>query len=346
MINLMRCIYCKEIINERNMSEEHVFPDAFGCPNSWVLDCVCRKCNNELGGTIDRFLASDSLEGLWRLQKIGSKSKKKIRQLRIKISLPDEGKYLGFGGVIAYADFSSKDSIFLPMQVIYKHDGTKKTILIEEINNDEIIREIQTHKDNLAVFGNDNEAMQEAIRILNSKNIFPRIEKQEGLPETAINQENKLEVIVSSVMDDFIFRAIAKISFNYLAKVHGANYALDSRFDETRNYIQTGNKNRTNIVSIKNGHILNDETKDKGYFEGHIFTIRVVNKEILGQVVLTNVFNFYYEVKLGLQGAIWYDLKSGHGYDFKNNSIVDAMSCSPTFLSMKGFIIPKGALSG
>ncbi len=36
-INSMRCIYCKNDITEVNKSIEHVFPEAFSCPDSWTL---------------------------------------------------------------------------------------------------------------------------------------------------------------------------------------------------------------------------------------------------------------------------------------------------------------------
>ena len=102
----MQCIYCKNTIDDSNCSVEHVFPRSFGCPDTWTIDCVCRKCNNELGGTIERRLSGDSMEGLWRLQRLGSRSKKPIKQERIKIRVPEEERYGEVRGIILYADFS------------------------------------------------------------------------------------------------------------------------------------------------------------------------------------------------------------------------------------------------
>lgn len=84
----MTCIYCKKDIDDKNRSTEYVFPQSFGCPDDWTINCVCRKCNNDFGGTLERYLAGDSIEGLWRLQKIGSRSKKPIKQTRVKIRIP------------------------------------------------------------------------------------------------------------------------------------------------------------------------------------------------------------------------------------------------------------------
>ena len=48
------CIWCKKSV--RKQSEEHILPDALGCPPALVLnDCVCIACNNGLGH-VDRAL--------------------------------------------------------------------------------------------------------------------------------------------------------------------------------------------------------------------------------------------------------------------------------------------------
>jgi len=67
----MLCIYCKKSINKENTSIEHVFPQAFGCPDDWTINCVCRTCNNEFGRSLERYLAGDSIEGLWRRKNLG-----------------------------------------------------------------------------------------------------------------------------------------------------------------------------------------------------------------------------------------------------------------------------------
>jgi len=105
----MKCIYCKNEIKETERSREHIFPESFGCPDSWVLDCVCKNCNNELGGTVERFLAGDSLECLRRLKYIGSRSGKSINQERLKINIPKEDKYGVFAGATVYTDFSQRN---------------------------------------------------------------------------------------------------------------------------------------------------------------------------------------------------------------------------------------------
>ncbi len=115
----MNCIYCKKDIKEDNKSTEHIFPKSFGCPDTWTIDCVCMDCNNEFGKTIERYLAGDSIEGLRRLQKLGSRSKKPIKQTRLKINIPDEDRYGEFRGAIRRKG--------MPAETLVQEGGDRET---------------------------------------------------------------------------------------------------------------------------------------------------------------------------------------------------------------------------
>jgi hypothetical protein len=324
----MQCIYCKDAIDDNNSSVEHVFPRSFGCPDTWTIDCVCRKCNNELGGTIERRLAGDSMEGLWRLQRLGSRSKKPIKQERIKIRVSDEERYGEFKGIILYADFSQVNSLYMPAQVVtIKESGQREHDLIEDMSDDDI-RNIPGR------FGlyahNESEYNQAVDRFKRLGKKFD--EEIQNLPHTAINNDGRLEVEVEGMMDVIIFRTIAKIGFNYLAKSKGYEYAINKRFDVIRDYIHSGIKPPVNPVRIQKGHILAEETKNKYFLEGHIFTVETKGSQIISKVCLTNSFNFYYVVTLGDIGIIWHDIKSGHAYSLKDDEIIPLFT--PTYLTI------------
>ena len=321
----MNCIYCKNEISSENASNEHVFPEAFGCPNDWLLDCVCRLCNNEFGRTIERFLASDSIEGIWRLQVLGSRSKKHIKQTCIKINIPDEERYGGFRGAIVYADFRVKDSLYLPAQVLIIDENEKRKFTLLEKMTDDDIKNFTTRFELIAQNKEEYESATTRLRRLGKKLEEPIV----GLPSTALSKDGKLEIEVEGVMNAEIFRAIAKISFNYLAKVKGSCYALDSKFDSLREFIRTGQRQLNyKPVTIEAGHVLRDETPRKYAFEGHLFTIESRNDDIIGKVVLTNMYNYYYVVKLGNLGLIWHDVKSGHAYSVKEKKISPLFSAT------------------
>lgn len=329
----MNCIYCKNPIKEKNSSEEHVFPQSFGCPDSWTMDCVCTECNNGFGRSIERFLAGDSVEGLWRLQKIGSRSKKPIRQTRLKINIPNEDKYGKFKGAIVYSDFSKKESLILPSQIVLEdNEGNNKHFLLDDIEKEEVKNELNRYKDKgFRILAHNETEEQKAIEKMRQVGIDFKPQEKGMLPSSVVEQNGTLKVFVKGIIDNVLFRAIAKIALNYLAKVKGCEYALDSRFDAVREYVKTGEKPNFKMVEIKEGHILAEETNNKYFFEGHIFTIQTKGKRIIGKVSLSNTFAFYYVVKLG-ELKVWHDLKSGHAYSLKDDKIIELFS--PTMISV------------
>lgn len=241
----MNCIYCKQkIITGSNNSVEHVFPDSFGCPDDWTLDCVCRKCNNTLGGTIERWIAGESPEAMLRLAYIGSKSGKPIKQLRLQINIPNKLEFADFQGVRLEIDFKIGE-LLLPTQIGLKNNsgiyeyftnkqlGDQKTL--DRINN------ILSHKDIKWLASGDknifNKKIKEFQSVLEKKGInLPKGAKKEfNLPKNSI-QNGKIPVNIHSLIDEDIQRAIVKIAFNYLAKIKGGDYVLKNCFDDIREF--------------------------------------------------------------------------------------------------------------
>jgi len=179
----MICVYCINEISANNRSDEHVFPKSFGCPDSWTMNCVCKECNTSFGRSIERFLAGDSIEGIWRLQKVGSRSKKPIRQNRIKINIPYEDKYGKFQGCIIYCDFSKKDSLMLPSQVVIEDEnGNRKFILLGDIRKEKIKNELNRHKDKgFWIIAQDYDEEQKAITELKQVGIDFKPKKKRRL---------------------------------------------------------------------------------------------------------------------------------------------------------------------
>jgi len=328
---LINCIYCRDLISSSNQSDEHVFPKAFGCPNTWTLDCVCRPCNQTLGGELERYLASDSLEGLERLRTIGSRSKKPICQSRIQLSLPDDDIYGDYRGIIVFADFTQPGHLYLPSQVVIEDDkGRKSPKLIDSVTSDDI-EELRTRK--YFIFANDETSLKSAFSDLENLGIKTQLEREAGLPQTLLAPPGQIQIPIQGRIDEVIYRSIAKISFNYLAKTKGTAFALESRFDEVREYIRYGKIPRQPVVSIVRGHILSDETNNGYSFSGHIFTIEEHRMEVVSKICLWNCFDFYYLVRLGSMGSIWYDIKVGHAFDMQSKELHEM--CSPTFLNIR-----------
>ena len=327
----MKCIYCKNEIKETQQNREHIFPKSFGCPDSWFLDCVCKNCNHKLGGTIERFLAGDSLESLRRLKYIGSRSKKSIKQIRLKINIPREDKYGKFAGATVYTDFSQRNKSKLPTQILIQDDEkNRKIFFLDDIEKDEIKEEIHKYKNkNICIIFENEENKKQALDKLKNIDVDLKIYEEGKMPEGVV-ENNEIIVEVKSIIDIVILRAIAKIAFNYLTLIKGSNYVLDSRFDPVREFITKGIKPKYEIVKLKEGHILTDETNHIRFLNGHIFTIRIEGNSIISEITLFNSYTYYYYVYLGELGPIWHNIKSGHAYRFKDNKIIELFS--PTFI--------------
>lgn len=227
-----------------------------------------------------------------------------------------------------YADFTQKDSLYLPAQLLtLGASGERKFTLLEQMTDDDI-RDVSGKFEFFA--HNEKEYNQAAERL---KRLGKKVEdKIHKLPQTAIGDDGKLAVGIEGIMDVVIFRTMAKIAFNYLAKVKTAEYTLSPKFDTVRDFIQTGNKADFKLVNIEQGHILAEETDKKYFLQGHIFTIETRGSTIISKIALTNMFNFYYVVTLGDIGPIWHDIKSGHAYSLEEDKIIPLFT--PTYLTI------------
>lgn len=321
----MRCIYCMSEILKENASEEHVFPKAFGCPERWYIECVCKDCNVKLGETIDRVLASDSLMGLWRLKRIGSRSKKHVNQKRTKINLPDNEKYGVYAGAIIYVDFTAIDTIIMPNQIVIKDkSGQRRFFLVDDLEEPETKKEILKYKaKNLRILSQDEDGKKIAIKKLAKIDINFNPLQEGNFPKSAKGKNNKIKVITQCIMDESIYRAIAKINLNYLAKIQGYQFVLNSNFNAIRKYIRYDEKTSIDFVNLIKGRILVDETINSPGFDGHIFVVYNKGKDIISKVSLFNYLSLYFEVKLGHLSIIPYDLKSGHGFSLKEKELIE-----------------------
>lgn len=253
----MKCIYCKTDINNTNASIEHVFPQSFGCTDEWVLDCVCEPCNNNLGGTIDRWLATDSLEAVRRMQIYGSKSGNRVRLKRLYIHLPEEEKYKQFQGANIWLDYDKKNNIVVPAQVgLLNEQGKREFFTAEDLNLEGVVTIMKTlHLKDLRIIGPTQEAHDGMIELLKAKGVIKKYDKKEegGLPEGVIIDNSKILIEGGSTIDRDVQRAIAKIAFNYLAKTQSGPYVMHERFDEIRKFIN-GEMNGPFFYDVKSGH--------------------------------------------------------------------------------------------
>jgi len=113
-------------------------------------------------------------------------------------------------------------------------------------------------------------------------------------------------------IDEPVWRAIAKIAFNYLAKIRGPAYVLDDKFDRIRAFIMGEFKGRAH-VRLSREPILADETPRLKNRRVHLILFERQGYGLRGRVSLFNTFT--YDVMLCPNLGLIYSIKSGHAFD-------------------------------
>jgi HNH endonuclease len=310
-----KCIYCKSEITNEDASVEHVFPAGFGCPDDWVLDCVCKQCNNRLGATIENWLANDSLEAVFRLRTIGSRSGQKVRAKRFRVSVPLKEKYGGFQGAIMEKDYETNGQFLMPPQAGFKDEGEKYIFFTKDdlkyppnLEKAKLLSQKQikvlapeSEHDGMMVFLKDK-----------GITVTPDEKGKFHLSEEALEKDGNIVLEINAEIDVELQRAIAKIAFNYLAKIQGADYVLQERFDRIRSFINGGPYEQ--LVTPFHEPILLDDSETRRYL-GHIFIFERNGNELTGMVSLFNQGMAYKVILSSDMGFLFYSLSSGHTYN-------------------------------
>jgi hypothetical protein len=129
---------------------------------------------------------------------------------------------------------------------------------------------------------------------------------------------------VVSVLDSLILRAVAKIAFNYAAKVRDATFVLRPDFDEIREYIRDGREpSWAPVVVPTRDSILFGGSRHWRQTNGHLVTLDW-NRAGFGVLAQVSLFNtITYRVLLCPHySGIWHGcLPSGHHFDVESRQI-------------------------
>jgi hypothetical protein len=104
------------------------------------------------------------------------------------------------------------------------------------------------------------------------------------------DSEASLLCTLEGTIEDTISRAVAKISFNYLAYWQGREFMLGADFNPIRCYVRYGAKPQYSLIQIRQEPILGDEPLYGKRRSGHLLTVGWTSdkRSIIGQVSLFN----------------------------------------------------------
>lgn len=335
---MAKCIYC---LREDNVFDrDHVLPEAYGtfAPVSFVLyDTVCKPCNGEFGRSIELSLARDSMEALLRFR-YGTKGASEARHLpyhRLELKVGQPGPWFGATVVLETdATGNAVEPVPLP-QVAFRWKGSDEWnyVLTRRLDASTVAQYVNPVQGSLEirVMGPSATDHQQTIQKLKT---FGVNFLQEGSLKAPIADDGKILIEIAAALDQMIFRAIAKIAFNYAAHQHGAEFILRPDFDDLRNYIRFGKipcwASWIPVVKPFPKPVLFDDTRHFRQTNGHLITFdwNSTRKGFMAQVSLFNTITYHIALCPEYVG-LWHDgFRTGHHFNIEDRVIEPLFSSS------------------
>ena len=324
---MARCIYCQEEKPHKAFRRaEHVLPQSFGMfrNNLTLRDIVCDACNQYFGDNLELVLARDSFEGNSRFQH-GVRNPEEFRPFgdssRIVLRVV-EGE---LAGAYAYREYSQQagNIVLRPLPQVgflMAASGKHEYFLLDEIPTIQQLQDKGFDSRNpqaIRAFAIDEEQLRQK---LTEKGITFRYGGEIVPPQPSETLLCELE----GQIDQTIFRAIAKIAFNYLAYWQGPAFLNEPSFDAVRRYIRYGEKPGYKIIDIREEAILADEPIVGRRRLGHLITANWAQDgvSILAQVSLFNWVTYCISLAREYPGERR-DLRRGNFFDIANREILE-----------------------
>jgi hypothetical protein len=296
-----RCLYCEEDDVSAFRGREHVLPQSFGTfgPDTPVLDCVCDACNAFFGRTLDRTLARETLEGIFRY-KTGIQSSQARPQQGLRFTL-DENEETGAyaGALVRGVDGTSGKLLGLVPQfhVLNRTTGQYEKYAIEEIMNLTLSDHIHGGPGarNYRVLASSKEDYEAVLEELRKAGISFREQGQLPVPSLAPGERGKpltLPVIVEGEIDDVHKRALVKILINFATFYLGPAETRKAEWEPVRRYVRYGEGAMRMRLSEK--PFWDGQETQEYRFQSDSCNIRLENLDgkVVGVIQMYNLFTY------------------------------------------------------
>ena len=292
---MLQCVYCKKTGEKSLFTREHVIPEAFGKfeNNFTLLSEVCGECNQYFGDKLEIVLARGSYEAIARIEQELSppESVENLIQDRIDISLSSSNEEKGL--VLAFVEREGRLNVEPKPQVRFssKSGNDFYYVTIDELNDPAFDLPSDANLSDIAILAKSDEMFEMVSESLARKGIEFVRTYDENIGDR-IKGEPWIEGQVT--VDRLILRAIAKICFNYLTYIHGAEFSLSKEFDSIREFIRQEDSDHAEMVSVKKNGILKYDSRAFRQTQGHLVTIDwpPMGQHIFGQLSLFNIATY------------------------------------------------------
>jgi len=322
------CIYCSPDQSiQVPFTREHIIPQAFGKfkKNLVLNEGVCCECNKFFGDNLELFLGRGSLESLLRLNyKIKPPEDiSKIHKDRLRVALSAEDEHDGL--ILEYQFVDDDIVVVLIPQVGFPRLNGSGWVYIAESDLADLTKPLATGIDargpDILLIFDSEETKQRLIQILAGRNIKNPEISEKKLP---FESGQRVEAVAKSTIDSVILRCIAKISFNYLAKIASIDFVVKQDFNPVRSYIRYGTESGYQVVKISRTPILaNDGPRSQRQTNGHLITAgwSPDNRDIVGLVSLFNQVTYQITLSKNFSGIWRADIRRGHHFNIETREV-------------------------
>lgn len=322
-----RCIYCQqERLPEFYKKIEHVLPQSFGrfLNNLTLRDVVCDLCNQYFGDQLEIFLGRDTYEGQMRFLhgvKEAEEFKSVGRNSRIVVRCR-EGQFAGCYMMRYYSKEKNGISVKPLPQVGFMMSLPEgyQYYLLDQIPTQEQLNEMgyqATHPRPILGLEVDSDELRGRLA---EKGIAFRYEGS-LTPDSLLDT---IECELEAVIDNVIFRSVAKIAFNYLAYWEGTEFVQHQIFDKARRYIRWGHAPGYKLIHVTEAAVLADEPEEGQRRLGHLITVNWAadGVSVVSQVALFNWMTYQVSLARNFIGPPP-ELTRGHFFNVANQQILE-----------------------
>jgi hypothetical protein len=202
-------------------------PEAFGkFRDNLVLSSqeVCRECNQNLGDSVETPAVRGSVEAAYRFQTrklMGTKklnaaeSFAKAPQDRVTFEMDEPGWDSAKVYLEAIEDGTDVRIRFRPQIIVQFDDGRRRAFCLDELTNPQVLKGASAYRA-CAESEEELKVIAAALEPLGFPMVWQEMKK---LP---FNERDTAKIAVHAIYDDVSRRLVAKVAFNFLAHLLGA----------------------------------------------------------------------------------------------------------------------------
>jgi hypothetical protein len=287
------CIYCRENkADEAFKKREHVLSKGFGTfqQNLTLLRAVCDDCNQIMGDEVETPGIRGSVEGVHRYQTPELRDPEafaKTPRTRV-IFERDEPEWEGVRLFVRLSEDGNDVEEVLPPQVraTFK-DGRRIVYFLQDLPGSIDVEAVESWR----AFYREPADRDAIVAALSSRGIRP--EWQTPVAD-ALPASGRASVTARIIYDDISRRLVAKIAFNYLTYVRGAEFALKPDFDPIRRFIRYGEGRGADFVEPLSSPFLREEQETLGFrgSDDHLVAVEEDgDRHLVGHVSLFNMIH-------------------------------------------------------